>query len=357
MIEAIILLIVLSVIIFVHEFGHFVVAKRSGMKVEEFGFGFPPRLWGYKPKDGETTYSINWIPFGGFVKILGEDGTSEDTRSFGAKSFWPRAGVVVAGVVMNVILAVVLFMFANGIGARVPIEDAQLAQARDVKIQITKIVDGSPAREAKLEEFDEIVGFTSVEEIQKYISDHKGQLITLSIRRGGNDFSVQLTPRLDPPPGQGATGIALARLGRIPYPWYEAIWRGPVDAITGPYGLWPIVKGFALLIKSVIVPGVSGVPGVELAGPVSIAVILKQILTVGFGDFLQAVAYISLNIAFINILPIPALDGGRLFFLIVEKIKGSPLPQKIEGTVNTVGFALLLLLMLFITTKDVLKFF
>lgn len=357
MITAIIFLIVLSVIIFVHEFGHFVMAKRAAMKVEEFGFGFPPRIWGYKPKDSETTYSINWIPFGGFVKILGEDGTSENSRSFTSKGFWPRLGVMVAGVAMNIILAIVIFIFANAIGARVPIEDSNLAVAKDVKIQVTRVVKSSPAEQAQIEEFDEIIGFETVEEVQAYISAHKGQMMTLSIRRGEKDFSVQLTPRENPPPGEGATGIALARLGRIPYAWYEAIWRGPVDAITGPYGLWPIVKGFALLIKSVVVPGSPGVPGVELAGPISIAVILKKILTLGFGDFLQAVAYISLNIAFINILPFPALDGGRLFFLLIEKIKGSPLPRKMESTVNMIGFTLLLILMLYVTTKDVLKFF
>lgn len=331
---AIIFIIVLSVIIFVHELGHFVMAKRAGMKVEEFGFGFPPRIWGYKPKDSETVYSINWIPFGGFVKILGEDGNSDDNRSFTAKNFWPRFKVIVAGVAMNFIFAVGLFIIINLIGS-------------EAKILITNVAPNSPAQQAGIKVGDVVLGFADVDEVQKYIGEHKEQEIILQMSRR----TIKITPRENPPPGEGAIGIALAQTEAVSYPWYEAIWRGIADAGTA---FWSIVVGFITLIKHIITTGKAGV---ELAGPVGIAVISGQAARLGFIYLAQFVAFISLNLAVINIVPFPALDGGRLLFLVIEKIKGSPLPRKLEGAMNMVGFALLLLLMFYITAKDVLKFF
>src|SRR3989344_4250218 len=174
---AIIFIIVLSVIIFVHELGHFVMAKRAGMKVEEFGFGFPPRIWGYKPKDSETVYSINWIPFGGFVKILGEDGNSDDNRSFTAKNFWPRFKVIVAGVAMNFIFAVGLFIIINLIGS-------------EAKILITNVAPNSPAQQAGIKVGDVVLGFADVDEVQKYIGEHKEQEIILQMSRR----TIKITP-------------------------------------------------------------------------------------------------------------------------------------------------------------------
>ena len=347
MITAIIFLIVLSVIVFVHELGHFVMAKRAGMKVEEFGFGFPPRLWGHKPKNSETTYTINAIPFGGFVKIQGEDGDDRtNQRSFAKKGFWARASVILAGVVMNVILAAALLAISNGIGSRIAVDRATIAKATDIKIQITQIAKNSPAEKAGLQVFDEIKGFESVEEVQSYIARHKGQEMTLALARG----PVQVTPRLNPPTGEGALGIALAKTGYVSYPWYEAIWRGIKEALAG---LWFIATGFTMIIKNLFTTGKAGV---ELAGPIGIAVVTGQQARLGFTYLLQFVAFISLNLAVINVVPFPALDGGRLLFLVIEKIKGSPLPRRVENGFNTVGFVLLLLLMFFITAKDVLKF-
>lgn len=346
MITAIIFIIVLSVIVFVHELGHFIMAKRAGIKVEEFGFGFPPRIWGFKPKGSETTYSINWIPFGGFVKPKGEDDSDiRDADSFNAKGFWPRAGVIVAGVVMNVILAVVLLALGNMIGSRIPVTDT--TSAKDVKIQITQIAKGSPADQAGLKVFDEIIGFPTVEATQKYISDHRGQDITLNLARG----PVHVTPRVNPPPGEGALGIALAKTGFVRYAWYAALWQGLKDTLNT---LWLIISGFAHIIKNLTTTGKAGV---ELAGPVGIAVVTGQAARMGFTYLLQFMAFISLNLAVINLVPFPALDGGRLLFLIIEKIKGSPLPKRIESGFNTVGFVLLITLMLYVTFKDVVKFF
>ncbi len=332
---AIIFIIVLSIIVFVHELGHFVMAKRAGMKVDEFGFGFSPRLWSHKPKNSETTYSINWIPFGGFVKIHGEDGDNrDDQKSFGSKKFLPRAGVILAGVVMNVILAAVLFIIVNLIGSK-------------AQILITQVASDSPAQHAGLKVGDVIIGFENIEAVQAYIVEHKGREMILNLKRG----EIKLTPRIDPPPGEGATGIALAKTEDMHYPWYEAIWRGIKEAGET---FWLIVVGFAGLIKRLVL---TGHPGVELAGPIGIAVVTGQAARLGVVYLMQFMAFISLNLAVINIVPFPALDGGRFLFLIIEKIKGSPLPKRLENGLNTVGFVLLITLMLFITAKDVLKFF
>lgn len=344
-VTAIIFIIVLSIIVFVHELGHFVMAKRAGMKVEEFGFGFPPRLWGHTPKNSETTYSINWIPFGGFVKIVGEN--ESETRApgtFGGGSFWQKFSVVVAGVVMNVILAAVLFILINGIGTRTAIGDKEVpAGAYDVTVQIVSVAKGSPAELAGLKAGDTVKGFDTVEALQSYVNAHRGQEITINDRK--------ITPRANPPAGEGALGVALARTAIVKYPWHEAIWRGLVDTW---YGLRAIVGGFVQIIGNV---ARTGKAGADLAGPVGIAVIAGQAARTGFTTLMSFVAFISLNLAVINLVPFPALDGGRLLFLIIEKLKGSPIPKRIEQTVNNVGFVLLLTLMVYITVKDVVRFF
>ncbi len=357
MFTAIIFIIVLSVLVFVHELGHFVMAKKAGMKVEEFGFGFPPRLFGIKK--GETVYSINWIPFGGFVKIFGEDGEHRDNpRSFGAGKASTRAGVIVAGVAMNLILAIFLLIIGNAIGLRVGLPDQQadlidstFAQAKDIKIQIIQIAGNSPAEKAGLRILDEIYNFKTVADVQDFINNNRGREIILKIKRGNQISEKHVTPRLNPPPKEGALGIGLAATGVVKYPWHQAIYKGFADTY---YIIQGVTFGYGAIIKNIFTTGKAGI---ELSGPVGIAVITGQAARIGFAYLIQLVALLSVNLAVLNIIPFPALDGGRLFFIIIEKIKGSPISKKIEGAVNTVGFALLLLLMFYVTTKDVLKFF
>src|SRR3989344_2688093 len=226
MITALIFIIIIGVLVLVHELGHFITAKRAGMKVEEFGFGFPPRIFGIKK--GETTYSINWIPFGGFVKIYGESGEgADDSRSFASKKAGTRAKVIVAGVVMNVILAFVLLSIGNVMGLRTAIaENDQNPLIRDRRIQIVQIVPNTPADEAKLESLDEIIGFGNIAEFQEYINRNKGKNTVVQIKRGGDILEKSITPRVSPPPGEGALGISLAATGVIKYPWYQAIYEG-----------------------------------------------------------------------------------------------------------------------------------
>jgi len=371
MITFLIFIAVIGVLVLVHEWGHFIVARRSGMKVEEFGFGFPPRLFGIKK--GETIYSINWIPFGGFVKILGEDGGSRDNpRSFGAKPISARLKVIIAGVVMNFLFAILLLILGNFFGLRIGLFDQEMIdKARDKKIQIIQVVPESPAEKAGLSVLDEIIGFkekageffysdpvtvytSTIEEVQKFTLDHAGQTVIMVLRRGSGEdglVDAEVITRANPPQGEGSMGIAMALTGVVSYPWYEAIWRGGYDTMTLAYN---IVYSYGLLFKTLFTDGkLMG----EVSGPVGIATITGQAARVGFSYLMQFVALISVNLAVLNIVPFPALDGGRTLFLLIEKIKGSPINKKIEASLNSVGFALLVTLMIYVTIKDISKFF
>lgn len=344
---------------FVHEFGHFITAKKAGMKVEEFGFGFPPRIWGVKK--GETVYSINWIPFGGFVKILGEAGEEAgNPRSFASKPAGAKAKVIVAGVIMNFLLAALLLSFGNWSGLRVGILDDETARvATDKKIQIIGISPDSPASGAGISPLDEIYGFMingqeikaeSVEQVQDVIKENAGSELTFLIRNGTEIVPKNITPRENPPEGQGATGIALAQTGIVKYPWYQAPIKGVENAVVLTINT---AIGYGTIIKNLFVTGNAGV---ELTGPIGIAVITGQATRLGFTYLMQFTALISINLAVLNIIPFPALDGGRLLFIIIEKIKRSPIPRKVENIVNTAGFALLIFLMIYVTIKDIFKF-
>lgn len=357
----IIFLIVLSILIFVHEAGHFVMAKRSGMKVEEFGFGFPPRLWGFKR--GETIYSINWIPFGGFVRIYGEDGEHRDApRSFGAQTFWAKLKVVLAGVVMNFVLAAVLLMIGNFFGLRIGlISNSDIAEAQNKQVQVISVSEKSPAAQAGLQILDEIKGFKLIdgtqqsvertEDVQNFVRDHSGQTVTMLIQRGGQIMEKTVQLRANPPAGQGPLGISLALTGVVTHPWYVSLWKGISDAaiitVNTVYGFYYLFK--ELLIKWHLVADVSG--------PIGIAKLTGQAAQAGFSYLIQFVAMISINLAVLNAIPFPALDGGRAFLLIVEKLKGSPLNKKVEMTINAAGFFILIALMILVTARDISKLF
>lgn len=360
MVTTLIFIAVLGVLVLVHEYGHFVMARRAGMKVEEFGFGFPPKLFGIKK--GETIYSINWIPFGGFVRILGEDGDSrENPESFGSKSILARLKVVVAGVVMNLLFALIILILGNFFGLRIGLFDASLINsARDKKIQIVQVVSGSPAEKAGLQVLDEIAGFSiddrlvemsSIDDIQKFTGEHRGQVLNIVIREGKQEYIKQVEARANPPAGEGSMGIAMTLTGVISYPWYEAIWRGGYDTYILTYNT---VYGYGILLKTLFFEQKLIA---EVSGPIGIASVTGQAARVGFSYLMQFVAMISINLAVLNIVPLPALDGGRAFFILIEKFRGRPMNKKIEATVNSIGFALLVTLMIYVTIKDITKFF
>ncbi len=362
MLTFIIFIIVISVLVFVHEAGHFLFAKRAGMRVDEFGFGFPPRLWGFKK--GDTIYSINWIPFGGFVKIHGEDGGHRsEADSFGSKSITARLKVVLAGVVMNFLFAALLLTVGNYLGLRIGLfTDAEISSATNKAIQVIEVVADSPAQKAGVEILDSIVGFrqdngsiftpASVKDVQDFILSHAGKTVTIVMKRPGQVqvFEYPIHLRALPPPGQGPLGVSLALTGVIAHPWYVAIWKGIYDAVLLTINT---VLGYWMLLQKLFV---SGKLGAEVSGPIGIATLTGQAARVGFSYLLQFIALISVNLAVLNVLPFPALDGGRALMLIIEKVRRKPLDKKIEGTINAIGFAVLLILMVLVTIKDISKY-
>jgi len=362
----IIFILILGLLILSHEFGHFISAKKSGMKVEEFGIGFPPRLFSFKK--GETLYSINLIPLGGFVKIFGEQKPEKksikslnqklEKRAFFNKPIWQRAIVLVMGVVMNFLVAVILLSIVHGIGVPTILgQGPNIPEGtKNIQIQILQIANGSPAKEAGIKVGDIIKNLSvdnyqttvkEVGEVQEFIDQHVGEKTVLTIQRGKEILKKDLIPRISPPKEEGPLGIALAKVGLIKYPWYSAILRGFKTAgellITFAGLFYDLFK--TLIFKGTLMN--------ELAGPIGIATLVSQATKLGIIYLLQFTAIISINLVIINILPFPALDGGRLLFLAIEKIKGSPLSAKIEGTVNTVGFALLIILMILVTFRDI----
>jgi len=382
MFTVLIFIVILGLLVFVHELGHFLVARRNGVFAEEFGFGFPPRIVGlYKAKNGrkkvvwgskevessDTVYSLNWIPLGGFVKIKGEDGEpsssagreKKDPKSFASKKPLIRMRILAAGVAMNFVLAAVLLSVGYFIGIPQAVEDATNGNLKNEKIQILETVKGSPAESMGIKIGDRIVGaigannnllkFNTVEEVQNFINARKGQKISLDIKRGNETIKLSGTPRQEFPASEGALGISLLKTAEVSYPWYDAIWRGAKSTfdlaglILTAFGslLWKLVMG-----KSV---------GMDVSGPVGIAVLTGQVAKLGFVYILQFTALLSVNLAIINILPIPALDGGRILFILIEKLKGSAVSQKFEQRAHNIGFALLITLMILVTVRDVAR--
>lgn len=325
------------------------------MKVEEFGFGFPPRL--FSIDRGGVKYSFNAIPFGGFVKILGEDGEERDKKdSFAAKSGMWRFGVLIAGVLMNLLFAALLLILSNGIGVRTSLESGVSTDGiSDIKVQILEVAPDSPAFKAGLTQFDEIVSVEGVtmetaSDFQKVVIANPDKNLQVNIVRDGESRSIEITPEKDSA-GNGRVGVSIITSGRVSYPWYKAVWKGVEDMYNITLAT---IKGY----WSLIVSAFSDKQSVgEVAGPIGIATLTGKAARLGIDFFIQFVAIISINLAILNSIPFPALDGGRILFLIIEKIKRSPISRRVEAGFNAGGFALLFLLMIYVTVKDIIKLF
>lgn len=343
-----------------HELGHFIVAKKFGVKVEEFGIGYPPRLFG--KKIGETLYSLNLLPFGAFVKIYGHEKRINHPRSFSTKPFWQRALIILGGVISFWIVSVILLSVVMGIGAPTAIEDEENHSLINPRVQITAIAPGSPAEIAELEIGDTIIGLKfkdehlkidKVGQVQEFTQSHRGEEVILTVKRGREVFDTSLIPRSSPPKGERPMGVALLRTALKSYPWYQA----PVKGIIATGNLTLLaVKGWGMVIASLF-QGKGMPPGVEVGGPVRIFELFIDARSLGISYFLQFVAIISVFLALFNALPIPALDGGWFLFLVVEKIRGKPVSQKIELGVSTAFFFLLIALMILVTIKDITGLF
>ncbi|MDO8435782.1 MAG: M50 family metallopeptidase [bacterium] len=344
-------------LIVIHELGHFFVAKKFGVRVDEFGIGYPPRLYG--KKIGETIYSLNLLPFGAFVRIAGETENIDDARSFSAKPIWQRALIIVAGVVSFWLTAAFLFSIVFSFGTRIAVGDNE-QNLENPKVQILAVGPNSPAATAGLKPGDAILKAKSpnstvligkVKEVQELTAEYNGQEIILTIQRGKDVFDIKITPRANPPLGEGPLGIALVRTALKSYPWYKS----PFEGIRATINMTTaVVQGYGQMIKNII----SKKPaGVELVGPVGTFRLLAEAGKLGASNFLQFIGMIAIYIALFNILPIPAVDGGKLFFLAIEAIRRKPISEKIEQSVTTVFFMLLLALMVLVTIKDVMKLF
>ncbi|MFH1822764.1 MAG: RIP metalloprotease RseP [Patescibacteria group bacterium] len=373
LVTIIIFLILLSVLVFVHELGHFLMARRYGVKAEEFGFGFPPRIWGiYRNKEGKwqqvkgkrevidapgTIMSINWIPLGGFVKIKGENGENEEENdSFSGRSIWQRFVMLSAGVSMNIILAAILISIGLMFGLPQALDGINpKAEISNEKIQIAQVLPNTPAAAVGLEMADIIISidnqeFKTEDDIQAYNKSKVGQELTYKIKRGQEELIFQVTPTIIEEIGAGGIGISIVTTGLVKYPWYLAIWEGVKTTI---FLTWYIIVAFYDLFKNLIFgQGVS----IDIAGPVGIAAFTGQVARMGFIYLIQFTALLSINLAIINFLPIPALDGGRVLFLIIEKIKGSPVKREVEAVIHNIGFTILMLLVLVVTFRDVARF-
>jgi regulator of sigma E protease len=347
----------------IHEFGHFIIAKKFGVKVEEFGIGYPPRIFG--KKIGDTIYSINWIPLGAFVRIYGEEGGVDDYRSFSHLAIWKRVLIVIGGVVAFWIASIVIFSVVFAIGADVPVGDQDLQGVSSTKVTIVSVSTNSPAEKAGLKAGDvllqaeslniEVLTIDKVKDFQDFTKSHAGEQIDLKVQRGEEVFNVSLSPRVTYTAGEGAVGVGLERMATViqKQSWYMA-------PIQGTIYCWDItvrsVQGLYDIFKNLFLG--KGMPqGSEFAGPLGITVFLARAVDYGIGFFLYFIGSISVFIALFNLFPIPALDGGKLVFLLIEKILKRPVSQKIEQNITVIFFFLLISMSIFITIKfDVPRF-
>lgn len=367
-----IFILTLLFLIMIHELGHFLLCKKFNIKVLEFAFGLPPKIWG--KKIGETEYSINALPIGGFVRPLGEDETDknilENPRSFASQSVSKRIMVVVSGVVMNLLFAWILFYIVlgtSGFKSQLQlVSDYQFAgvrQTEEIFIYILDVSKDSPAQGSGLKVGDRVIEIngsrlTSEQNLVDETRKLAGQKITLTVSDSDKPKQVQITPRVNPPAGQGPLGVALGGYQMATLE-YRTFWQ---KILSGPIHSWNITAYSGQIIGKLIGQSFAeksfSPVSKTVAGPVGITSLANSVLTSTSQPlipYLYFVGLISLNLAIMNLLPIPALDGGRLFFLLIEAVSRRRVNAVFERWVHTVGFAALLALTLLITYSDIRK--
>ncbi len=336
----------LSLLIFVHELGHFLAALWMKVGVKEFGFGYPPRMFTLFEHRG-VKYSINWIPFGGFVKMVGEEGDFEAEGSLASKKPWQRAIVLFAGPFMSLLLAVILFsLIFLMIGTPTPTG----------YVQINEIAPDSPASQAGMQAGDIILAMAGAEvhttiDVSETTARYLGREVELLLRRNGERLSVTLIPRRpeETPSGQGAMGVVISN--EIVYV-RASLWQAIVQGVnqTGQVTIM-LVNSLTIIMRALLIPAES-LPEGGVSGPIGIARITGELVKQGWMPFLSLTAFLSLNFFLINLLPLPALDGGRLLFVFLEWIRGKRIPPEREAMVHLVGMALLVALMFVVSYFD-----
>ena len=352
--------------VLVHEAGHFFTAKRFGIRVDEFGFGFPPKLFGIKK--GETEYTFNALPLGGFVKIFGENPDEENTngpdskRSFVNKPKLQQAIVLFAGIFSNFLLAWLLLSFGFMSGVPTSVNGDTKYPLKDVHLVIVSVLKESPAEIAGLKSGDKIISIVSEKDsvqdinpdtLKLFVQNHLDKEINIGYthEKDTNIINAKLTPKVDKASGKSMVGIAMDEIGTAKLPIFQAFWEGMKSD-------WYLTKGTVVGLYALIAQAVQGKGSMsDVTGPVGMIKVTSDASKFGFAYLLSFAALISVNLAVINLIPFPALDGGRLLFLLIEKIKGSRINPKFANTANMVGFGILILLMVFVTYHDVVKLF
>lgn len=353
---------VIFVLVLVHEFGHFIVAKKTGMRVDEFGIGFPPKVASIKK--GETEYSFNLFPVGGFVRIFGEDaadaeGASDRERSFVAKTPLQQAAVLVAGVTFNMLFAWMLFIIVIAAGVPTVVDESMASE--NASVVVSEVLSDSPAAQAGIERGailhavsvdGEVVPITTISAFQEYTRAHGTEEMSVTYTKGGVESTVQLTPETDLVEGSPEVpviGVGLSMIDVVSEPLRVAVWQGTVQTwdtlVNVTVGILTLLKDTVLLQADLT----------SVAGPVGIVGLVDEAAQFGLSSLLLFTALISVNLAVINMLPFPALDGGRLLFVLIEVIKGSPIKPLWVMRLNTVGFFLLIGLMVAVTWSDISK--
>ncbi len=350
LITALVFFLILSILVFVHELGHFLTAKYFGVGVEEFGFGLPPRIWGKKLKG--TIYSINWLPIGGFVKLAGEDEEEHSLKRprlarqgealrkfFWAKSKKERAVILTAGVLMNFLLAVGITAYLLNQGILEPAG----------RVHVEKVQPDSPAQKAGLLPNDIIMSFSTAKDLIETTKKNAGQQVTLSILRDGKEITVRLTPREYPPAGQGAMGVVISDLEKKTYPLSVAPWKAfEINLLRGRDML--VGLGSTLWRLVTLQP-----IRTDVAGPIGIAQVTGEAVKFGWKAVLEFMSILSLNLAVLNILPFPALDGGRLTFVFLEKLIGRRIRPAFERSTHQIGMIILFILILLVSFNDIIR--
>lgn len=360
LVSILIFIVVIVALIVVHEFGHFVAAKLSGMRVDEFGLGYPPKAMTIA-KVGETSYTLNWLPFGGFVKIYGEDGEGKSSRAFNNRPRLLQAIVLIAGITMNLIFAYILIVGALIMGTPRALSDDELATARNAELLVANVLPGSPAALAQLLPGDTIVSATDAKgewravdpkSFSAFISESGGSEVKLDVKRNGKEQVITAKPSegiVTADPFRYALGVEVATVGVVPISLGQAVAEGArltwgATVLTAE-GLWHFFYSIFTFSADLS----------QVAGPIGIAGAVGSASTQGLGYLFSIMAIISINLALINLIPVPALDGGRLLFVIIESVIRRPIKPSVAYAVNAVGFIFLILLMVVVTAHDIFK--
>ena len=361
----ILFLVVLAVLIFVHELGHFLVAKKSGIRVDEFAIGFPPKIvsWVW----GETKYILNFIPFGGYVKIFGENPDEESisgedsARSFVNAKKWKQVCVLVAGVFFNILFAWILISISFMFGSLVPIGEGASDYSKYINenhIILTGVAVDSPAQKAGLMPGDILLAIDSVTgkdlttvAIRENIELNTDNLVNVTFSRAGEIKQATITPELSKIGDKKIIGIMMENVGVVKLNPVLAFWEGgKLTMVT--FG--QVAQGLGSFLFKTIT---GQADFSQISGPVGIVGLVGDAARFGLAYFFGFVAFISLNLAVINLIPFPALDGGRVLFVIIEAIIRRPIKPILVNTINTIGFFILIGLMLIITYRDIVKLF